>query len=73
LSPNQSADLACNLHGTGAVNVTGRVLTAESMNVHNTFESPETIQPTQFDQFSTSNGSLTISLPAMSVVALTLT
>ena len=72
-SPNQSADLACNLHGTGAVNVTGRVLTAESMNAYNTFESPETIQPTQFGKFSTSNGSLTISLPAMSVVALTLT
>jgi alpha-N-arabinofuranosidase len=73
LSPNQSADLACNLHGTGAVNVTGRVLTAASMNAYNTFESPETIQPTRFDQFSISNGSLTISLPAMSVVALTLT
>ena len=72
-SPNQAADLVCNLHGAGALNFTGRILTAESMNACNTFESPEAVQPTQFDRFSLSNGQLTITLPPVSVVALTLT
>lgn len=72
-SPKQAADLACNLHGTGATDVNGRVLTAASMSAHNTFESPEAIRPIQFDQLSLSSGRLTMRLPAMSVVALTLT
>lgn len=72
-SPNQPADLTCNLHGTGALNVTGRVLTAQSMNARNTFESPEAVQPGEFDRFSICDGHLTMTLPAMSVVALTLT
>ena len=71
-SPNQPADLSCNLHGTGAIKVTGRVLTAESMNACNTFESPEAVQPGEFDRFSIGNDNLAITLPAMSVVALTL-
>ena len=72
-SPNQAADLVCNLHGAGALNFTGRILTAESMNACNTFESPEAVQPNQFDRFSICDDNLTITLPAKSVVALTLT
>ncbi|HML20927.1 MAG TPA: alpha-N-arabinofuranosidase [Aggregatilinea sp.] len=72
-SPNRAAELICNLYGTDAVTVAGRALTAESMNTRNTFESPEAIQPKPFEQFSMGDGRLTIELPAMSVVALTLT
>jgi alpha-N-arabinofuranosidase len=41
LNPNGAADLECNLYGTKATHVAGRVLTARSMNAFNPFNSTE--------------------------------
>jgi alpha-N-arabinofuranosidase len=73
LNPNGPVELLCNLHGAEATAVTGRVLTAESMNAFNTFESPDTVTPIPFDGATLNGNNLKITLPAMSVTALTLT
>ena len=72
LNPVQPIDLFCSIHGAEVANVTGRVLTATAMNAFNTFESPETVKPVPFDGVTPDKNNLKMTLPAKSVVALTL-
>ncbi len=72
LDPNQAQALVCKLPGCEVKRVTGRVLTSESMDAHNTFDAPESIQPAEFKGFSLVSGQLQATLPAKSVVLLTL-
>ncbi|WP_046176106.1 alpha-N-arabinofuranosidase [Domibacillus indicus] len=55
-----------------SLSVEGRVLTADVMNAHNTFENPEQVKPEEFTSFTLENGQLTAELPSMSVVLLTI-
>ncbi len=50
----------------------GRLLTAEEVNAINTFENPDNITIRDFDQFSLDGNHLSMTLPAKSVVVLTL-
>jgi alpha-N-arabinofuranosidase len=60
------------LAGVSAKGVTGRILTAAAMNAHNTFAAPAAVQPTAFTGAKFANGQLTLTLPAKSVVVLSL-
>lgn len=66
------AQLELDVRGLGvtAANVSGRILTAGSMNAHNTFEEPENVKPVAFEQVSVNENKLSITLPPMSVVVL---
>ncbi len=70
--PNKPTTVACTLTGVTAKSVTGRVLTATAMNAHNTFAAPHTIEPAAFTGAKLENGSLSVTLPAKSVVMLEL-
>jgi alpha-N-arabinofuranosidase len=70
LDPGNSADVACKLSGFEPAKVSGRVLTAEKMTAHNTFEKSETVKPGLFNEFSLDDDMLTVKLPAKSVVVL---
>jgi len=72
LHPHQSTELHCNLHGTTAAAMSGRVLTAQSMNAYNTFDAPNTVIPVPFDGAMLDGSNLKITLPPMSVIALTI-
>jgi len=72
LDPHRQADLLCSLPGAKASRASGRVLTAGAMNAMNTFEAPETVAPKPFNEVTLSGETLKLSLPPMSVVALTL-
>ncbi|MFB3164372.1 alpha-N-arabinofuranosidase [Neobacillus sp. 179-J 1A1 HS] len=50
--------------------VSGTIITADSMNAHNTFEQPEVVKPVAFTGVTVKNNKLAIKLPAMSVVTL---
>jgi alpha-N-arabinofuranosidase len=52
--------------------ITGTILSADSIDAHNTFEQPELVKPTEFTQASVENDQLNVSLPPMSVVLLTI-
>jgi alpha-N-arabinofuranosidase len=72
LNPHGSTSVSCELRGITASQVTGMVLTADTMNAHNTFEDPERVKPVVFNGASLSEGMLKVELPAMSVVTLEL-
>jgi len=70
LNPNQPAELACELAGAKAKSISGRVLTADAITAHNTFDKPETVKPTEFTAFKATDAGFSATLPAKSVVVL---
>ncbi len=68
----QSVKLACELAGIKASNAIGRILTAEALDAHNTFEAPEQVKPRAFDGAQVRDGKLEVEAPPRSVVVLEL-
>ena len=71
LDPQKPTKLECELTGITAKKVSGRVLTSETMNAHNTFEQPNAIEPVEFKDVEIKDGKILATLPAKSVVVLT--
>jgi alpha-N-arabinofuranosidase len=71
-NPHQSFTVSCRLEGVAAKTVNGRILTAAEMNARNTFEAPDVVKPQPFTGASLANATLTVTLPAKSVVVLEL-
>jgi alpha-L-arabinofuranosidase len=72
LNPNQPAEIHCTLPGVKIGKISGRVLTAATMNAHNTFDQPENVKPVGFDDFKIIANGFNTTLPAKSVVVLEL-
>jgi alpha-N-arabinofuranosidase len=72
LNPNTVAELTCDLQGAKVSKISGRVLTAETMQAHNTFDKSDAVKPVEFSDFKPTASGFTAKLPAKSVVALTL-
>ncbi len=72
LDPNRSLTVAGALGGFAAHEVSGRILSAAAMDAHNTFDSPNTVEPKAFHEAQVIGTQLTVSLPAKSVVVLAL-
>jgi alpha-N-arabinofuranosidase len=73
LDPSAARTITCELRGGAASAVSGRILTADAMTAHNTFERPNAVHPVAFSGAQLVDGGLSIQLPAKSVVALTIT
>jgi alpha-N-arabinofuranosidase len=72
-NPNTALTVSCTLAGLAAKSATGRILTSPAMQDCNTFTAPETVKPQPFTGAKlAADGKLTVSLPAKSVVVLTL-
>jgi len=72
VDPNQAVDAQIEVRGLAAKSVTARVLTAEAMNAHNTFDAPDQIKPTAFSDAVLSGNRVSLSIPAKSVLLLSL-
>ncbi|WP_345785726.1 alpha-L-arabinofuranosidase C-terminal domain-containing protein [Pelagicoccus sp. SDUM812002] len=73
IDPNQSRTVTVSLgENTLKRVVSGRILTADAMNTHNTFDAPDTLVPQLFSGAKVKKGTLTIELPAKSLVTLEL-
>ena len=72
LDPNRALEVACRLDGVDAANVSGRILVADAMDEHNTYDEPDRLVPTGFGGATLDNGTLSVNLPAKSVVVLAL-
>jgi len=70
LDPRNGAEVACVIRGVRASEVEGRVLTADALDAHNTFDKPEAIRPVAFTRARFEGQTLRIDLPAKSLVAL---
>jgi len=73
LDPHRSLDVTCRLEGVTAAGVSGRIITAEAMDEHNTYDEPGRLVPTGFDGATLAGENLSVKLPAKSVVVLALT
>jgi alpha-N-arabinofuranosidase len=72
MDPNEPRTIETELQGASVSGVSGRILTSDAINAHNTFERPNTLEPEAFDGARVENGMLTVDLPAKSVVVLEL-
>jgi alpha-N-arabinofuranosidase len=55
-----------------SVKAKGRIITAESMNAHNTFEKPDAVGISDFNRIAVAEGCLAVELPPMSAVTVEL-
>ena len=73
IDPENDIDIVCPLRGVKAAKVSGQILTADRLDVHNTFENPQAVVLKEFSKAKLNkNGELVLTLPAKSVVTLTL-
>ena len=72
LDPNRAVDISASLAGVQPTAVSGRVLTADAITAHNTFDQPEAIRPVAFDGARIAGSTLQVELPARSLVVLRL-
>jgi alpha-N-arabinofuranosidase len=70
--PNRAVRVECTLAGALPKSASGRVLTAASMQAHNTFDAPDAVQPAPFSDFLLSGTSLAVTLPSKSIAVLEL-
>ena len=70
LNPGREISISCELRGMKPTSATGRVLTAEAINTHNTFEHPKLVKPVTFDGVTLTGNALLLDLPAKSIVVL---
>jgi alpha-N-arabinofuranosidase len=70
LNPGRKMSVSCELRGMKPTSATGRVLTAEAINTHNTFDHPESVKPATFNGMTLTNNTLLLDLPAKSIVVL---
>ena len=68
--PNRPAPINVALTGVAGTTITGRVLTAPTMTAHNNFDNPNAVVPATFTGAQIANGTLSVTLPAKSVVML---
>ncbi len=73
VDPERTVEIAVEVRGMACSTVSGRILTAEAMNAHNTFDVADAVGPVEFDGARIRGGQLAVKLPAKSVVVLTLT
>ncbi|MBN2613507.1 MAG: alpha-N-arabinofuranosidase, partial [Bacteroidales bacterium] len=70
--PKNAQSVSFEIRGASASSATGKVLTANDLNAHNTFESPDAVKTVDFKDMKISKNTLTVKLPAKSVVMIEL-
>jgi len=70
IDPNKPQTVSCDLLGVQAKTVSGKILTSNRITDHNTFDRPNTVGLKDFKDAKVSDGSLSVTLPAKSVVML---
>jgi len=68
--PNAAHEVECDLSGMNAKSVSGRILTADKMDAHNTFDNPDAVKPAAFAGAKIEGGRLIVKMPPKSIVAL---
>ncbi|MEK6780341.1 MAG: alpha-N-arabinofuranosidase [Bacteroidota bacterium] len=72
IDARNSQEVVVDIRGAKFTSVTGRILTSEKIQDHNSFETPDKVKPAAFKESSLSGNSLKVKLPAHSVVILEL-
>jgi alpha-L-arabinofuranosidase len=67
----KNINVSCILSGIKTDKIKGEILTATSLNAHNTFDHPENVKVQSFSDFSINKEELTVKMPAKSIIVLT--
>jgi len=70
IDPNNETDLALDIRGSDTGDVSGRILKAEKVNSINTFDDPNQVEPEDFSEVTLKKGTLTLKVPAKSIIVL---
>jgi alpha-N-arabinofuranosidase len=70
LHAEQPAPLVWQFHGFTPARASGRVLTGDSIQAHNTFDAPGRVQPGPLQGLEIAEGQLRVTLPARSVAVI---
>jgi alpha-L-arabinofuranosidase len=65
--------LECEMKNVNAAKVTGRILTADKLDAHNTFDEPDRVKPGSFDKAAIDSGKLAADIPPRSIVVFEVT
>ncbi|MBC8066372.1 MAG: alpha-N-arabinofuranosidase [Chlorobia bacterium] len=71
LDPDQAHEVTLG-HGGSSTKISGRLLTASTMQAHNTFDNPDLVQPVEFNDFAVTGESMKFTLPAKSILMLSI-
>ena len=72
IDAKNAQDIMVDIRGSQYTSVMGRILTSGKLQDYNSFETPNKIQPTVFNNAVLKGGNLTVKVPPFSVVVLTL-
>ncbi len=72
MDPNNAHPVTIALDGVNPAAASGRILTGGAMDAHNDFDRPNVVAPAAFNGARVSGGSVSVTLPAKSVVVLQL-
>jgi alpha-N-arabinofuranosidase len=72
LQPNTAIPVSVTIAGATAQHVSAQILTSPTMDAHNTFEHPDTIKPAPFTGATLNGTRLSLTLPAKSVVVVSI-
>jgi alpha-N-arabinofuranosidase len=70
INPDKDIDLVCEIRGADVRNVTGRILTAPTLDAHNTFDQPDNVKLADFTKMKLKNNVVELKVPAKSVLVL---
>jgi alpha-N-arabinofuranosidase len=70
INPDKDIDMVCEIRGTDVKDVTGRILTAPTLDAHNTFDQPNNVRLTDFTKMKLKNNVVELKIPSKSVVVL---
>ncbi len=68
VDPRQDSELFVDLRGQNVTNYSSRILTADELDAHNTFDNPDSVVPEDFENGRIRNNELRVTIPAKSVV-----
>jgi len=72
IDAHNEQDVKVNLQGLSENSVTGRILRADRLQDHNTFDNPQKIKPSVFTGAGLNGNTLSVKIPPFSVVVLEL-
>lgn len=72
IDPKNSISLNVDLRGAAVKDISGKILTAASLNSMNTFEKPDEVKTADFKDFKIDKNGITVKMPAKSIVVLEL-
>lgn len=70
INPDKDIDLQCEIRGADIKNVTGRILTAPTLDAHNTFDQPDNVKIADFTKMKLKNNIVELKVPAKSVLVI---